>query len=168
MLGAIVVGLLVSALAAGAIIVLRVWFAGRTSRVRELPPLVVTVRTGTPGIEPVFGLGATPPLSGSPPAFSSARQRASSTNGERVVFDDARFAGGEATSGRSANSETVRFLRPGEDDPIQILPGRLEVVSGEPKHREIRFVRSPGEPAELILGVRPAARRRPLRCSRTL
>jgi len=150
MFGAIVVGLLVSALAAGAIIVLRVWIAGRESRARDVPPLVVTSRRVTPGIVPL-GLAETPPRSDAA-AFSSARQRTPSTNGERVVFDDARFADGEATSGRNANSQTVRFLRPGEQDPIQILPGRLEVVSGEPKHREIRFVRSPGEPPELILG----------------
>jgi hypothetical protein len=150
MFGAIVVGLLVSALAAGAIIVVRVWIAGRESRARDVPPLVVMSRVN-PGIVPVFGSAATPPRPDAA-AFSSARRRALSTNGERVVFDDARFADPGAPAGRNANSETVRFLRPGEEDPIQILPGRLEVVSGEPKHREIRFVRSPGEPPELILG----------------
>lgn len=50
-----------------------------------------------------------------------------------------------------APTETVRFRRPG-DEPVQLLPARLEVVAGEPRHREIRFVRIPGEPVELILG----------------
>jgi pSer/pThr/pTyr-binding forkhead associated (FHA) protein len=38
---------------------------------------------------------------------------------------------------------------------VQILPGRLEVVSGEPKHREIRFIRTPGEPPVVVLGRDP-------------
>jgi hypothetical protein len=56
--------------------------------------------------------------------------------------------------GNGVGSETIRFRRP-SDEPIQILPGRLEVVSGEPRHREIRFVRVPGEPAQLIVGREP-------------
>jgi pSer/pThr/pTyr-binding forkhead associated (FHA) protein len=46
---------------------------------------------------------------------------------------------------------TVRFRRP-TDDAVQVLPGRLEVLAGEPFHKEIRFVRHPGEQAEVILG----------------
>jgi pSer/pThr/pTyr-binding forkhead associated (FHA) protein len=38
---------------------------------------------------------------------------------------------------------------------VQLLPGCLEVVSGDPRHKEIRFVRMPGRPAELILGREP-------------
>ena len=53
--------------------------------------------------------------------------------------------------GAPNSDETVRFRRP-SDEPVQVLPGRLEVVSGDPRHREIRFVRVPGRPAELILG----------------
>jgi len=45
----------------------------------------------------------------------------------------------------------VRFRRP-TDDAVQVLPGRLEVVAGEPYHKEIRFVRRPGEQPEVILG----------------
>ena len=47
--------------------------------------------------------------------------------------------------------ETVRFRRT-TDEPVQLLPGRLEVLAGEKRHREIRFVRVPGELPELILG----------------
>jgi len=50
--------------------------------------------------------------------------------------------------------ETIRFRRP-SDEPVQLLPGRLEVVSGDPAHEEIRFVRVPGKPAELIVGRDP-------------
>lgn len=56
--------------------------------------------------------------------------------------------------GELASNETVRFRRP-SDEPVQLLPGRLEVLAGEPRHREIRFVRVPGRPAELILGREP-------------
>jgi hypothetical protein len=50
-----------------------------------------------------------------------------------------------------APTETVRFSR-AVDQPVQLLPGRLEVLAGETRHREIRFVRIPGEPLQLILG----------------
>ena len=55
------------------------------------------------------------------------------------------------TRSRPAPRRTVRFRRPVEE-PIQLLPGRLEVLAGEPRHHEIRFVRIPGEPMEMILG----------------
>ena len=143
MFGAIVVGLLVSALAAGGIVLARAWFQSREGRVREVPPLFVIPRPIN-GVEPVIGA---PVISSSPASMASS----SRVVRERTVFDDARLVDFDEPTARAANSETVRFLRPGEE-PIQILPGRLEVLSGEPKHREIRFVRSPGEPAELILG----------------
>jgi hypothetical protein len=51
------------------------------------------------------------------------------------------------------NAETVRFVRPANlDVAIQLLPGRLEVLEGPTPHREIRFMRVPGEPAQVILG----------------
>lgn len=145
MFGAIVVGLLVSALAAGGVVLVRAWSQSREGRVRELPPLIVIPRPVN-GVEPVIGA----PVYSPPPPSASSFSRVLRSPGERTVFDDTRFDFDDPTA-RGANSETVRFLRPGEE-PIQILPGRLEVLSGEPKHREIRFVRSPGEPAELILG----------------
>src|SRR5262249_6611463 len=51
------------------------------------------------------------------------------------------------------NGETIRFVRPSDlDDAVQLLPGRLEVLEGATPHREIRFMRMPGEPAHVILG----------------
>ena len=41
------------------------------------------------------------------------------------------------------------------DQTVQLLPGRLEVIAGDARHREIRFFRVPGQPAELILGREP-------------
>jgi pSer/pThr/pTyr-binding forkhead associated (FHA) protein len=70
---------------------------------------------------------------------------------EAVVFHDTYVE----PSPRSAKyAETVRFRRPSEE-PVQLLPGRLEVLSGESKHREIRFVRVPGEPLQLVVGRDP-------------
>jgi FHA domain len=155
MFGAIVVGLLVSALAAGGIVLTRAWFQSRGEHVREVPPLIVIPRPVN-GVEPVIGA----PVFSPSPVFSAAnpsrtpRANGFPTFGERTVFDDSRLVDLDEPTARGANSETVRFLRPGEE-PVQILPGRLEVLSGDPKHREIRFVRSPGEPAELILGREP-------------
>lgn len=48
-------------------------------------------------------------------------------------------------------SATVRFRRPTEH-AVQLLPGRLEVLAGERRHREIRLVRVPGESPEVVLG----------------
>jgi FHA domain len=158
MFGAIVVGLVVSGLAAGGIVVRRAW--SRRVPVRHVPPLIVmpgsatraeathsaTPRPWAPAAPRNGNNGgsvAKPPPSQSRPPL-----------GERVLFDDSRLADADAEPVRGANSETVRFLRPGEE-PVQILPGRLEVLSGETKHREIMFVRAPGEPAELILGREP-------------
>jgi hypothetical protein len=154
MFDAIVVGLLVSGLVAGAIGVLRAWSQSRGPRVRRLPPLIVLQRPVT-RVEPMIGAVTRP----SPPTAplkrgnvaKVPRPQSPPTLGERIVFDDSPLADWDDASPRGANSETVRFLRPGEE-PVEILPGYLEVLSGETKHREIRFVRTPGEPAELILG----------------
>ena len=54
----------------------------------------------------------------------------------------------------AATSETVRFQRP-NDDVVQLLPGHLEVLSGESRHQEIRFVRVQGQQPQLILGRNP-------------
>jgi len=70
----------------------------------------------------------------------------------RVVRDDPSEVAMDR--GEVVSHETVRFRRPA-DEPVQLLPGRLEVLAGDPNHREIRFVRVPGRPAELILGREP-------------
>jgi hypothetical protein len=154
MLAAIVVGLLVSALAAGSIIIVRAWRLGGGGRDRGLPPLIVMPDRAT-HIEPVIGPAV--PRSVSHPAPRSygpnGHQAPGLVAGTTVILADNRVADDSSETIGSA-SETVKFRRPGEE-PIQILPGRLEVISGESTHREIRFVRSPGEPAELILGRDP-------------
>lgn len=50
-------------------------------------------------------------------------------------------------------AETIRFVRGSElDTAVQLLPGRLEVLEGATPHREIRFMRVPGEAAHVTLG----------------
>ncbi len=48
-------------------------------------------------------------------------------------------------------AETMQFVRP-TDEALQLLPARLEVVSGIAPRQVLRFVRVPGKPAEMILG----------------
>lgn len=62
--------------------------------------------------------------------------------------DDAVAAAPAAETGDTA---TVQFRRPVEH-AVQLLPGRLEVVAGERRHKEIRLVRVPGERPEVVLG----------------
>ena len=51
------------------------------------------------------------------------------------------------------NAETIRFVRASDlETAVQLLPGRLEVLEGATPHREIRFMRVPGEAAHVILG----------------
>jgi hypothetical protein len=130
-------------------VIARAWFQSRVVDAREVPPLIVLPH-GRGCVEPVIGSRTAPGPYRATPTFRPSNLP---SFGESVVFDDGRLADRDADGGRGP-SETIRFRRPGEE-PVQILPGRLEVLSGESKHREIRFVRSPGEPAELILGREP-------------
>jgi hypothetical protein len=93
---------------------------------------------GTSHIPPASVTRGTPP----PPLITPTHLK--------VVRDEPGFANIHDV----APSETVRFRRP-VDEAVQLLPGRLEVLSGDPRHQEIRFVRVPGRPAELILGREP-------------
>lgn len=114
---------------------------------RELPPLIFSgsgswqaealptnslplERVAT--VEPVDSKFAPPALRPAPPIDLDVEDR--------------------ATTG----TETVHFRRPSEQ-ALQILPGRLEVLSGLTMPREIRFVRIPGERPQLILGREPGS-----------
>lgn len=55
--------------------------------------------------------------------------------------DDARFS----------PDETVVFTRP-VDEPIQILPGRLRIISGEPVTEDLRLFSRLGEPPRIVVG----------------
>jgi hypothetical protein len=60
----------------------------------------------------------------------------------------------EGTNPAPPTSETIRFQRPTEE-VVQLLPGHLEVLSGDSRHQEIRFVRVQGQQPQLILGRNP-------------
>lgn len=47
--------------------------------------------------------------------------------------------------------ETVVFRRIA-DEPLQLLPGRFEVLAGEPGREDVRFFGALGEPVEIVLG----------------
>ena len=46
---------------------------------------------------------------------------------------------------------TVVFTRP-VDEPMQILPGRLQIIAGEPATDDLRLFSRMGEPARIIVG----------------
>ncbi len=52
---------------------------------------------------------------------------------------------------RALAGETVQFRRP-QDEAVQLLPGRLEVLDGEHPNEEVRFVRMPGELPQITFG----------------
>lgn len=148
---AVVVAVLVlAAIGAAAFPIIRLWLdRSRTVKAKELPPIFIPFRATDDGsAEPVPALPRRAPPKVEPTTeqevhverFSRADE---SGRAMRLVKDD--------TDEYVAPGETIRFRRPVEE-PVQLLPGRLEVVSGDTVHREIRFVRIPGEPMQLILG----------------
>jgi hypothetical protein len=77
---------------------------------------------------------------------------------QRLATEDLAAVASETVSNpaQPASTETVHFRRP-SDEALQVLPGRLEVLSGLALPREIRFVRVPGERPEVILGREPGS-----------
>ena len=154
MIGVFLVVLLIAAVVS-AVVLLAVWLSNRSvAHHRRYVPLVVPIRAQA--VEPM--VRAAPPTPAAQPAEAAIEPEpptASATQApvEAVVFHDTYVE----PSVRSVKyAETVRFRRPSEE-PVQLLPGRLEVLSGESRHREIRFVRVPGEPLQLVVGRDPGA-----------
>jgi len=92
--------------------------------------------------------GQAPASSFAPPMAAPAPQRAA---GDRSVSIPMTV---DTETQVSATSETVRFQRQ-NDDVVQLLPGHLEVLAGDSRHQEIRFVRVQGQQPQLILGRNP-------------
>jgi pSer/pThr/pTyr-binding forkhead associated (FHA) protein len=151
-MNAVVVAMLLIAAAAAAGVPIVRWWADRRYSMRELPPLVIPFRAASrTRIDP----------------FPIVPARARSRIEEEVRVEPVARADeavrveefapyepdlqNELDEQEAAPNETVRFRRPVEE-PVQLLPGRLEVLAGEPRQHEIRFVRIPGEPMQLILG----------------
>ena len=149
------VAVLVLAVAAAAAVSIKRWRAGRRTGYAPIP-LVFPMNAGIawetsmsapPGqsLEPdSVSRFAPPPVD--PPMAPPVRSVS-----ERAVSVPTSFEGdGQAP----ATSETVRFVRP-SDEVVQLLPGHLEVLSGDTRQQEIRFVRVAGQQPHLILGRNP-------------
>jgi len=158
---AVVVALLLLAAAAAAGVPIVRWWSDRRLSARELPPLVIPFHLSGDGpTTPVPRPGArTPAPRPQPVSFErpvvAVTQLADHTDSDDSD-DNEDFEHRDTTAldvelPLPVSSETIRFRRPVEE-PIQLLPGRLEVLSGDTQHREIRFVKLPGEPMQLILG----------------
>lgn len=154
----LVVSLLVLAAAAALVAQLVWWLSGRPESGRVPPPLVVP-------IHPQFARKAVAPADDSPlpleapdplpvalqpvPHFAPPPELTQSTT--LAALAAAEPAADPPRISDEAPAETVQFIRP-TDDALQLLPARLEVVSGMAPQQVIRFVRVPGQPAEMILG----------------
>jgi hypothetical protein len=148
---AVVVAVLLLAAAAAAMFPIVRWWSDRRHyrSAKELPPIIIPFRaTDDESAEPIPALV---------PRFAQKTEvaREQEVHVERVARADEAVRAvrlvKDDVEDRLVPNETIRFRRPVEE-PVQLLPGRLEVVSGDVSHREIRFVRIPGEPMQLILG----------------
>jgi hypothetical protein len=122
-------------IAAGAALVAQLvwWLSGRPEQGRVPPPLVVP-------IHPQFA--RTPQVAAAAPVAAPIAAPVAVGAADAPITQTAMDA---------SSAETVQFVRP-TDEALQLLPARLEVVSGMTPHQVIRFVRIPGKPAEMILG----------------
>ncbi|MDQ6830792.1 MAG: FHA domain-containing protein [Gemmatimonadota bacterium] len=121
---------------------------------RELPrlhiPLTSRALTVRVPDQPVVRTPESPAANGNgrhPPA------EAEHELGDEPVLDiPAR--GGQSLFAEPPSTDTVRFQRP-QLEALQLLPGRLEVLGGLPEREDIRFVRAPGGPMQIVLGREP-------------
>lgn len=161
------------------------WWIGRSDISNELPPLVIPLTMDPAEMVPAWhrapvakAAANAPPPATVDPAVQSPILRQQTVGPQPVVVQQpftvqqpaaihelaatratqtlkvVRDFTGADIDDEPAPAETIRFRRP-SDEPVQLLPGRLEVISGDPRHEEIRFVRVPGRPAELIVGRDP-------------
>ena len=155
-----VVVVLLLALAFAAAVSFKRWRAGRRTTYTPIP-LVFPMNSGiawetTMSAFPVQTVEPAPPVQAPPPDPTSsfappAPPTVNRPLGERPVNVPMSVDGDSQVP---VNSETVRFVRP-TDEVVQLLPGHLEVLSGDTRHQEIRFVRVAGQQPHLILGRNP-------------
>jgi hypothetical protein len=140
-------------IAAGAALVAQLvwWLSGRPARERVPPPLVYPLYSQSARqveVAPAEPF-AVAPLAVEPVAVTSSTVAPTAavelTLAEPVALD------ASAAAPDPSLDETMQFVRP-TDEAVQLLPARLEVVSGMIPQQVIRFVRVPGKPAEMILG----------------
>jgi hypothetical protein len=129
------------------------WRASRRTAYAPIP-LVFPMNAGI-AWESTLSAQNAPPVPGQAPAASFAPPT-TLTAPPRVAGDRPVniTTSADSESLVSATSETIRFQRP-NDDVVQLLPGHLEVLAGDSRHQEIRFVRVQGQQPQLILGRNP-------------
>lgn len=139
-----------------------------------LPFLIVPTHLGTINIEPA-GIaqrdarpGADPVTSFAPPASASNPVAPAEAGLSRRVQSFEHFTGPVRRDEPEeleemedfdlldpeedlAPDDTVVFNRP-VDEPMQLLPGRLQVIAGEPDTEELRFFGRLGEPPRIVVG----------------
>jgi len=145
-MNAVVVAMLLIAAGAAAGVPIVRWWAYRRLSMRELPPLVIPFRAASDGLDESISI-----VPARPAARVEQVVRVEPVVRADEVVGAEELAPYDLDEKQAPPNETVRFRRPVEE-PVQLLPGRLEVLAGEPRHHEIRFVRIPGEPMEMILG----------------
>jgi hypothetical protein len=150
--------LIVVAAAVGLLITLYM-FAVYRHRRNALPPLILPVRyvgeqAPRPGVAPLQR----------PPTFYDAPARHDAPTFQVVpshddmpvaatAFERSRWSREQppADDDAAAEGATIQFQRQHEE-PVQLLPGRLEIEEGSNRGQEIRFVRVHGEPPEVTIG----------------
>ena len=154
---AAVVAMLLLAVVITTIVLIMQWRSEQRVSARHFPLIVPTYSNNTWQPEP---FEAEVPVTRAPlvDVIPDTRTRVAKETdfGNGTHFSSGTYLGNGPRSGNGdlaepAPAETVRFNRPVEE-VLQLLPGRLEVLAGETRHREIRFVRAPGQPPQLILG----------------
>ncbi len=113
----------------------------RYAATRRLPPLFI----------PVTPVGQRDSLGLAELRRADARERVAQGEALRRGLADFPPPVDEIDEEMPSPMETIRFVRPA-DEPVQLLPGRLEVLAGTTLHREIRFVRFSGKPLHLFVG----------------
>ena len=122
------------------------WRHARQSTVpREVAPLVFSMPA--PGEQQILPVRAAPPV-------TTERAASSEVLAARFAPPPQQIEAAAAPRA-DAPHDTIHFRRPSSDEVLQLLPGRLEVLSGISGPREIRLVRIPGELPQLILGREP-------------
>lgn len=118
------------------------WIADRRAAAsRRLPPLFI----------PVTPAGRRDSLEMAALRRAHAPRPVPPADAPRRVLADSPPPADENDEETQSPMETIRFVRPA-DEPVQLLPGRLEVLAGTTLHREIRFVRVSGKPLHLFVG----------------
>lgn len=93
---------------------------------------------------------AAPPFTGAPPEhrrWTPPDEARAGSNGFDRPLDFADVDEEDVV----ASDATVIFNRP-VDEPMQILPGRLQIISGEPATEDLRLFSRLGEPARIHVG----------------